>query len=162
MSARWLGSILLFALGFATAFLIRLPVADATAIQGAVGGNLKYVEGDKDFQFVYPPGQDTSPYLVIGTRKPGTVKGPAPLVSFQTGRLSVAKQNLVSLTICEVKPLLLLKEGRGIRCDQAYCPLPPEPLPPGPPLQPKPPITIPPDFFYNFLKAGPDAPRPGH
>ena len=146
MSGRWLAGAFLFALGFGSAFLTRLPAADAAAKEEVVAGTLKYVD-DKDFKLIYPPGGKTD-YLVAALRKPGT-KAADPQVSYKTGEAVFSKKDLQSLTVYEVKPLIQWQSGpsparktaaaaafgpgRTIRCGipQVYCPLPP---PPGPPI----------------------------
>ncbi|HWN40661.1 MAG TPA: hypothetical protein VNW71_00480 [Thermoanaerobaculia bacterium] len=151
MSRRWLAGAFLFALGFGSAFLTKLPAADAAAKEVVVAGTLKYVD-DKDFKLIYPPGGKTD-YLVAVSRKPGTAAA-NPQVAYKTGEAVFAKKNLQSLTVYEVKPLIqwqsapqgatgpprgkatapaaIVGPGRTIRCGhpQIYCPLPPVPGPP--------------------------------
>ena len=47
MSRRWLAGAFLFALGFGSALLVKLPEADAAAKEEVVAGTLKYVD-DKE------------------------------------------------------------------------------------------------------------------
>ena len=71
MKAHWLAGAVLFALGFGSAFLVKLPSADAAdtaAKELAIEGTpLKYVDG-QDFKLIYPPGGKTE-YLVATVRK---------------------------------------------------------------------------------------------
>lgn len=149
MSGRWLAGAFLFALGFGSALLVKLPAADAAAAakeekEEVVAGTLKYVDG-KDFKLTYPPGGKTE-YLVAAVRKPGT-KDAGPQVSSKTGEAVFSKKDLQILTVFEVKPLIqwqsapapsaaqksLVSPSRTVRCGhpQIYCVLPP---PPGPPI----------------------------
>ena len=141
MSTRWLSGVLLFALGFGTALLARLPEAGAASGQGVVSGSLKYING-ADFQLVYPPGGKAS-YLVVVSRKPGTVKALSePQVAYKSGSAAYSKQNLDSLTIFEARPLAIWKGGDVIHCGDGpvQCILPPPPPPPW--------------LSYTFLKSG--------
>lgn len=144
MTTRWLAGAVLFALGFGSALLVRLPAADAAVKEEVVEGTLKYIDGE-DFRLKYPPGGKTD-YLVAVARKPGA-PAPNPQVSYKVGEAVFSKKDLQSLTVFQVKPLILwqaaspavkaaaaaVRPGRTIRCGhpQIYCPLPP---PPGPPI----------------------------
>lgn len=148
MYGRWLAGAFLFALGFGSALLVRLPAADAAdapAKEVAVEGtSLKYVDG-QDFRLKIPAGVKTE-YLIAVTRKAGAGVTPEPQISAWTGEAVYSKKGLQSLTVFEVKPLIqwqstpsrqsasraALVLGGVIRCGQpqAYCPLPPPPRPP--------------------------------
>lgn len=152
MKARWLAGAVLFALGFGSALLVRLPAADAAdaadvaARDVAVEGTpLKYVDG-QDFRLKVPDGVKTE-YLIAVARKPGTGVTLEPQISARTGEAAFSKKGLQTLTVYEVKPLIqwqgapapsatraaLVAPGRTVRCGQpqVYCTLPP---PPGPPI----------------------------
>jgi hypothetical protein len=164
MSTRWLPGILLFALGFGSAVLVRLPeadAADAAAEEGVVEGNLKFIDG-ADFRLVYPPGGKTD-YLIVVSRKSGTVKDSPPRISYHTGAAAFAKKDLQNVTVYHVKPLVIWTSGAetsgvekagaekasarrvGVfRCGSGpfLCPLPPIPPPIGS------------SYSYAFLKSG--------
>ena len=146
MKARWLAGAVLFALGFGSAFLVRLPAADAAAREVAIEGTpLKYVDG-QDFRVRVPAGVKTE-YLIAVARKPGAGVTLEPQISARTGEAVFAKKGLQTLTVFEVKPLIqwqsapaqsptqksLVSPSRIGRCGhpQIYCVLPP---PPGPPI----------------------------
>jgi hypothetical protein len=160
MSGRWLAGAFLFALGFGSALLVRLPAADAANAANAAdaapkevaveGTSLKYVDG-QDFRLKIPAGVKTE-YLIAVTRKAGTGVTLEPQISAKTGEAVYSKKGLQSVTVFEVKPLIqwqssprpgtsrqstprpaaALVVGGVIRCGQpqAYCPLPPPPRPP--------------------------------
>jgi hypothetical protein len=129
MPTRWLAGMVLFALGFGCALLVNFPEASAASKQGLVSGSLKYVDST-DFQLIYPPGGKTD-YLVVVSRKPGTVNNSEPLVAYKAGSATFSKKNLDSLIVYEVRPLVIWKDdvsvcGRG----PVQCILPPPPPPP--------------------------------
>ena len=149
MKARWLAGAVLFALGFGSALLVRLPAADAAdapASEGTIEGTpLKYVDGE-DFRVKVPAGVKTE-YLITVARKPGAGVTPEPQISARTGEAVFSKKGLQTLTIFEVKPLVQWQSAPPQRAAQAsvvspsrigrcgspkiYCVLPP---PPGPPI----------------------------
>ena len=153
MSGRWLAGAFLFALGFGSALLVRLPAANAAntadvpAREVAVEGTpLKYVDGQDDFRLKVPAGVKTE-YLIAVARKPGTGVILDPQISDRTGEAVYSKKGLQTLTIYEVKPLIQWQStprpsatraaaavaafGRTVRCGRdTYCPLPPPPRPP--------------------------------
>jgi hypothetical protein len=140
MSTRWLAGALLFTLGFGSAELAKLPKSGAASREGVVEGSLRYIDGE-DFRLVYPPGGKAE-YLVVVTRKPGTVKESAARVSTQIGVAVFSKKDLEKLTVYRVTGLLTWKGGVD-RCGHGidYCPLPPPP----PPLE----------VISLFFKSGP-------
>ena len=152
MIARWLTGAILFVLGFGSAFLLRLPAADATGREVAVEGTtLKYIDGE-DFRLKYPAG-GTADYLVAVVRNPGTSAAEAQ-ISHKVGEAVFSKKDLQSLTVFQVKPLITLQpQAKPLNASQSqvkaavsalpfgifrcghpkvYCPLPP---PPGPPIR---------------------------
>ena len=150
MKARWLAGAVLFALGFGSALLVRLPAADAADVPArevAIEGTpLKYVDGQY-FRLKVPAGVKTE-YLIAVARKPGAGVTFEPQISARTGEAVFSKKGLQTLTVFEVKPLVqwqsapppsaaqksLVSPGRTVRCGlpQIYCVLPP---PPGPPIR---------------------------
>lgn len=128
MSTRWLAGLSLFVLGFGSASLVTLSAVGAASKEGVVEGNLKYIDSD-DFRLVYPSGGKND-YLVVVSRKPGTVKEPTPNISYATGLVRISKKGLQSLVV--YKPIIIWKGDVG-RCGQGpfwWCPLPPPPPPP--------------------------------
>jgi hypothetical protein len=127
MSTRWLKGVLLFALGCASAMLVR-PVETRAASAGGetLEGELKYINGN-DFRLVYPKGE--AQYVVVVKRKAG--KGRTS-VSAQTGLAVISKKDLESLTVFRLDPRFVLQSDGGIaRCARwdDQCPLPPPPPP---------------------------------
>jgi hypothetical protein len=160
MFTRWLAGTLLFALGFGSALLTRLPAADAASAEGVVeGSDLRYVDGTDALQLINPSGGKTD-FLVALSRKPEAAKESGPQVSYVTGSASFSKKDLQSLAVYQVTPLIGWKSGAeksgtakggaaksgetrlGVfRCGRPYiCVLPPPPPPIG--------------HFYVVLKAG--------
>lgn len=152
MKARWLAGAVLFALGFGSALLVRLPAAVAANTAAAAakevaieGTPLKYVDG-QDFRVKVPAGVKTE-YLIAVARKPGAGVTLESQISARTGEAVVSKKGLQTLTVFEVKPLIQWQSGPPpgaaqkslasprwpVRCGRpdVYCVLPP---PPGPPI----------------------------
>jgi len=151
MKAHWLAGAVLFALGFGSALLVRLPAAANTADVAAKGvpiegTPLEYVDGSQDFRVRIPAGVKTE-YLVTVARKPGPGVTLEPQISAKTGEAVFSKKGLQTLTVFEVKPLIQWQSApppgaaqKSLaaprwpgRCEhpQIYCVLPP---PPGPPI----------------------------
>ena len=136
MSTRWLKGVLLFALGCASAMLVR-PVETRAASAGGetVEGDLTYIDGT-EFRLTYPQGE--AAYVVVVQRKAG--KG-HPSVSYQTGSAVISKKDLQSLTVYRLDPRVVIQNNNGsvTRCVRGddQCPLPPPP---------------PPDALVMFLK----------
>lgn len=155
MFTRWLAGTLLFALGFGSALLTRLPVAGAASAEGVVeGSDLKYIDGADLLQLINPSGGKTD-FLVALSRKPAAAKVSGPQVSYVAGSASFSKKDLQSLAVYQVTPLIGWKSGsekRGVakagetrlgvfRCGRpSICTLPPPPPPIG--------------HLYVVLKAG--------
>jgi hypothetical protein len=127
MSTRWLKGILLFALGCASAMLVK-PVETRAAAAGGetVEGELTYINGN-DFRLTYPRGE--ADYVVVVQRKAG--KG-RTTVSSQTGSAVISKKDLQSLIVYRLDPRVVIQSsGNVLRCARwdDQCPLPPPPPP---------------------------------
>jgi hypothetical protein len=135
MSTRWFAGLFLFALGFASALLLRLPAASAGAVSGIVEGTLKYVDEKDQISLVYPEGGGGD-YLVIASGKTGPEDGSAPQVSYEAGVAKFLKSDVQSLLVLRLTPVALW-QGELIRCDDqpVLCALPPRPPPPIDPAQ---------------------------
>ena len=142
MKTRWLAGTLLFAFGFGSALLVRLPSADASSTQGVVDGTLKYIDGEDAFELIYPPGETTD-YFVVAARDPEAAQQPG--VTYKTGGATFSKKGLRSLTVLRLTPLIVWKEDQDtLRCGNfpVLCVLPP---PPPPPIQ----------YDYSIVKSAP-------
>ena len=132
MSHRWLAGILVFALGFGSAFLMRIGRADAAPTDGEVEPGLAYSDSATSFKLV---NSGTKNYLVIVTRKQSMIPTSDPLVTYAAGSSTFSKDYLQSLRIYRVTPVGELQVTGGFRpCNGGPddCPLP-QPLPPPPP-----------------------------
>ena len=136
MKHRWLAGIVLFSLGFGSAFLMRLTAADTPPKEGIVEGQLKFVDGAETFSLT--DGAGGKGYLIVVTRNVGVLQGGEPLVSYKKGAAAVAKKDLQTLGIYRLTPAGVWQSGSFRPCNEALpddCPLPRMPQPPPPPLQ---------------------------
>ncbi|MFL6260921.1 MAG: hypothetical protein ACJ76Y_14530 [Thermoanaerobaculia bacterium] len=159
MSIRRLAAVLLFPLGFCSAFLVRSRAADVTAREGTIVGKLRYKETGTDLQLIHPADDKVS-YLVIVAEKG---KAAAPRVAYPNGDLTLRKTDVQVVGIYQVIPVATVRLPRPspssipdiLKCRPSYCPLPPDP---GPPPGPGP---IPIQYSYQFLRDPSVLPKPG-
>jgi len=135
MSSRWLAGTILFALGFGSAHLVRLPeVGAAEPVAELVDRNLKF-QGSSPIRFENPSAG--SFYLILGTKGPKREVKSAQLIT-KAGKADFSTEGLDGVTAFRLLPTAKwdLKSQNGIRCNprQNYdCPAPPLPFPtPGP------------------------------
>jgi hypothetical protein len=151
MSIRRLAAVLLFPLGFCSAFLVRSQAADVTAREGTIVGKLRYKETGTDFQLIRPADDQVS-YLVVVAAKGNDA---TPRVAYPSGDLTIRKADARSVGIYQVIPLATVRIGspfsNALKCRPAYCPLPPDPGPLPGPIQ----------LSYQFLRDSSLLPKPG-
>jgi hypothetical protein len=151
MSTRWLYGVLLFAFGFGSALLMRLPAADAAAKEGVIEGGLKYVDG-ADFQLIHAAG-DKNEYLVVVSRTPVSGTDLQPRVAYETEQAHISRERLQSLTIYRLVPLVRTLDRDIRKCRPGLCPVPPEPPPPG--------VKTRETHDYTFMASWPASSKPG-
>ena len=136
-SRRFVG-VLLFALGFGSAFLMRLPSTQAASRERVIQGNLKYIVGDRgDFQLIYPKPNKNDVFVVVG-RNLG--KASQRRVSWHRGKLSFTKEQRTSLTIFSLTPVMKVTAQFENPCGPpVLCPFPDEP--PRGPIPPRPTLS---------------------
>ena len=150
MSIRWLAAVLLFPLGFGSAFLVRSQAADAPPGEGTIVGKLRYRDTGTDLQVIRAANDPVSYLVVVATKGNGT-----PQVAYPNGGLTIPKTDARSVGIYQVIPLAKIRVGTPLpsplKCRPSYCPLPPEPGPlPGPI-----------GYSYQFLRDPSLLPKPG-
>lgn len=156
MPNRWLAGVLLFALGFGSAMMMKVPSTQAASKEGVVEGNLRFVNGERgDFQLIYskPNKSDIFVAVALGAQRQAT---------WQRGKVAFTKEQRKSLTIFRLTPVMKVTAQFANPCDSPeLCPFPPDPEPrPGPGPRPFSEEEL---AFNRSILAflGPDARRPG-
>jgi|SRR4051794_4116891 hypothetical protein len=167
MSIRWLAAVFLFSLGFGSAFLVRSQAAVVTPGEGIIDGKLKYKDTGTNFQLSHPADDKVSYLVILGQKG----KDAAPRVAYPNGELTLSKTDAQIVGVYQVTPLAIVRFPSPspnpspspspspiripfpdiLKCRPNYCPLPPEPPPPGPIFQ----------YSYYFMRDSSALPKPG-
>lgn len=133
MRSRWMIGFTLFALGFGTAFLLRLPRAE-----GSDGWKWYEPElGVQDLPDRIAVHNASSAYSYLMMVQPKTGSDPEPPATFGEGTATVPKTGLASVTIYRLEPVALWMPPGFRPCSGPIdCVLIP-PLPPLPQPQPR-------------------------
>jgi hypothetical protein len=126
MSKRWVAGVLLFALGFGSAFLVRLGSAEAqgTSSGEAEKGSLRYTVGN---EFTLTNISKNKAYLAVARGKGGN----EPQLLNKFGAAVFSKKDPVY--VYRLTPVGVWGEARFRPChDWELCPVP-QPIPPPPP-----------------------------
>src|SRR5262245_56042799 len=157
MRSRRFAGILLFALGFGSAVVMRIPSTQAASREGVVEGNLKYILSDRgDFQLIYSKPNKSDIYVAVGRN---LLKASERRAALHRGKITFVKEQRKSLTIFRLTPVMRVTAQFSNPCGPPeLCPFPPDPEPPRPGPRPFGDQEIALDQ-YNFEFLGPDLAR---